>query len=214
MRTYNTGMDYYQLLGVSRNATLEEIKRAYKRKAKEYHPDLNREDKQAQEKFKEINRAYQVLSDPQKRATYDRLGHARYQQASEYGYGSSGSSRQGTTWGFDFEDIFGAARDFGFGSLFEDLFTQAFTQIQVQVPIKLTQAVLGGAKTIEIHGRKITLTIPPGTRSGTTFRLKNQGPLLQGGKRADVLVTVVVEIPRRLSSKQRQLLEELQKTGL
>lgn len=212
-------MDYYQLLGVSKNATAKEIKQAYKQKAKKYHPDANDGGEDAQEKFKEINKAYQTLSDPDKRAAYDRMGHAGYQQAKARGYGG-GQQGGGQTGfgGFDFSDVFGGGGGqktrSGFGSIFEDLFTQAFTQIQVQVPIKLTLAALGGSKTINVHGQKITFKIPPGTRSGTTFRLKNQGPTLQNGQQADVLATVVVEIPKSLSKEQRRLVEELQETGL
>lgn len=215
-------MNYYQLLGVSKNATAKEIKQAYKQKAKEYHPDANKGDKKAQEKFKEINKAYQTLSDPDKRAAYDRMGHRGYEQAKARGYGSGQQSAgQAGFGGFDFSDIFGGGSQrtrFGFGggfdSLFEDLFTQAFTQIQVQIPIKLTLAVLGGSKTINVRGQQITFKIPPGTHSGTTFRLKNQGPTLQNGRRADVLVTVIVETPRNLNPKQKELLEKLQETGL
>jgi len=215
-------MNYYDLLGVSKNATAKEIKQAYKQKAKKFHPDTNKGDQKAQEKFKEINRAYQTLSDPDKRAAYDRMGHRGYEQAKARGYGNGqqGTGQAGFE-GFDFSDIFGGGNQrtrsgfgAGLGSIFEDLFTQAFTQIQVQVPVKLTLAALGGSQTINVHGQEITFKIPAGTRSGTTFRLKNQGPILQNGQRTDVLATVIVETPRNLNSKQKELLKKLQETGL
>ncbi|MHC1636182.1 MAG: molecular chaperone DnaJ [Candidatus Methanospirareceae archaeon] len=119
--------DYYEILGVDRNATQEEIKRAYRRLAKKYHPDLNKDNpKEAEEKFKEISEAYEVLSDPQKRANYDRFGHAGVD------FGAGGFDWSKFTRFSDIEDIFGdffadIFRDFGFGrrrgtSLFEEFF--------------------------------------------------------------------------------------------
>lgn len=93
--------DYYEILGISRDATKEEIKKAYKRLAKKYHPDLHKGDKQKEAKFKEINEAYKVLSDDKKRANYDRFGNADFSQDFAGFSGFSGFSE-----GFDFGDIF------------------------------------------------------------------------------------------------------------
>lgn len=104
--------DYYEILGVSRNATQEEIKKAYRRLARKYHPDLNPGDKKAEEKFKEIQEAYEVLSDPKKRAQYDRFGHV--------GNFASHSGPTGETGfeGFDFSDL----GDFSFSDIFSEIF--------------------------------------------------------------------------------------------
>ncbi len=104
--------DYYEILGVSRNATDEEIKKAYRKLAMQYHPDKNPGDKKAEEKFKEINEAYEVLSDPQKRKMYDQFGHQAFGQG---GFGQSPG------FDFDINDIFG-----GEDSPFEDIFSAFF----------------------------------------------------------------------------------------
>jgi len=101
--------DYYEVLGVSRDASQEDIKKAYRKLAREYHPDVNKDDPQAAEKFKEIAEAYAVLSDPEKRAQYDRFGHA---------------GPEGQGFGFDFSNF--DFRNFGFGDLFSDLFDVFF----------------------------------------------------------------------------------------
>src|SRR3974390_2750450 len=103
--------DYYAVLGVERNADGEEIKKAYRKKAVEYHPDKNPGDKSAEEKFKELGEAYEVLCDPQKRAAYDQYGHAAFDRRTA-GFGRGG-----------FHDPFEVFRQvFGGGGIFEDLF--------------------------------------------------------------------------------------------
>ena len=105
--------DYYEVLGISKEASEEEIKKAYKKMARKYHPDLNPGDKQAEEKFKEVGEAYEILSDPDKKARYDRFGHAGV--APNFGGGGFGGGFDG---GFDFgdlNDIFGSFFGGGFG---------------------------------------------------------------------------------------------------
>ena len=103
--------DYYEVLGVSRSASSDDIKKAYRKLAKKYHPDVNPGDKEAEAKFKEVNEAYSVLSDEQKRAQYDRFGHAAFDGA---GGGSGFSGFNG--FGFDiFDDIFDSFMGGGFG---------------------------------------------------------------------------------------------------
>jgi len=201
--------DYYRVLGVSKNASADEIKRAYRKLAHQYHPDKGGGDS---EKFKEINEAYQVLSDTQKRTQYDQFG--------TVGGGFGGFSQDFS--GFDFRDFPGASRrgfgfDFGggFGDIFEDLFSGMFSQVQTEVEVGLTSALLGE----ELHlktsqGEELTLKIPSGTHDGTTFRFRGKGMPTRNGRRGDLLVTIRIKMPRHLTAEQRRLLEELKSKGL
>ncbi len=147
--------DYYEVLGVERSATEEEIKKAYRKKAIQYHPDKNPGDKEAEEKFKEAAEAYDVLSNPDKRARYDRYGHA----------GVSGSAAGGNAGGFSMEDIFSQ-----FGDIFGDAFGGAFSgfgfgggrsgsarrvsrgsDIRIRVKLPLKDIVHGVEKTVKIN---------------------------------------------------------------
>ncbi len=356
-----TTADFYDLLGVQRGATQDEIKKAYRKAARKYHPDVNPGDKDAEARYKHISQAYEVLSDPEKRQKYDQYGSA-WQQAQQTGQWQNGDFgdfvyQQYGAGGF--EDIFGTifgnlgqaagrqraktrrpqpergpdiAHELGLtfaeairgtekqltlsiadrcpeceglggvaskcpacdgtgqssrGGLFgmgaacpqcqgsgeviqsqcpkcrgagevlrerklkvkippgvrtgskirlaseggrglrggpngdlilamkvadHPLFERSGDDIELQLPISLTEAALGGKIPVPTIDGSVTLKIPAGTRSGQRFRLKGQGPALPGGKgRADQFVTVTITPPRRLTPEQRELLEELQK---
>ena len=185
--------DYYQILGVSRAASASEIRAAYRKLALKYHPDRNPGNKQAEEKFKEMNEAYQVLSDPKKRARYDQLGsdYSNYQhsggQPGDFDWGkwtqpgSSGSQQ------VNFDDLFG-----GGGGGFSDFFSQIFggaggmpgndmrsrrNAINEQpVPISLQEAYDGTTRVLEGGSKRVQVTIPAGAKTGTKIRVANGSP--------------------------------------
>ncbi len=207
--------DYYEILGVKKDASETEIKRAFRKSAHKYHPDKGGGDA---EKFKKINEAYQVLSNPQKRAAYDRFGSAGVR-------GATGSYGQGNEGGFDgFEDIFsgggfrvnmGGSGFGGFGDIIEEMFGSAFSTIQAEIPISLTQAILGDKVTFSTQmGEKLEMVIPPGTVDGSQFRFRGHGGQTRTGKRGDLIVSVKVQLPKRLNREQKELFEKLKKTGL
>lgn len=185
--------DYYQILGVSRSASAEEIRSAYRKLALKYHPDRNPGDKQAEEKFKEMNEAYQVLSEPQKRARYDQLGSA-YSN-----YQSNGGRPEGFDWGqwysnnaggqqVNFDDLFGGAGGGGFSDFFSaffggqgvvpgsDMRTRRTHQHEQPVAISLQEAWDGATRIIETGGRRIQVKIPAGAKTGTKVRVANGAP--------------------------------------
>ncbi|HEX7152566.1 MAG TPA: J domain-containing protein [Thermoanaerobaculia bacterium] len=202
--------DYYELLGVTKSASDDEIKKAYRNLAKKYHPDKNKGNKEAESKFKEISEAYAVLSDKDKRAQYDRLGREAF-----------GPGGQNPFAGFDFSDIFGGGTAGGrgkrgggrrttgapvdFTDLFGDLFGGGgagggFQQgpsrggdMQAEVSIDFRDAVLGTTAEMRANGDRIKVKIPPGTRDGATLRLRGKGsPGGHGGPAGDLNLLVRV----------------------
>jgi DnaJ-class molecular chaperone len=169
-------MDYYQILGVSKNASDSEIKAAYRKKALEWHPDRNKIP-QASEKFKEINEAYEVLSNSEKRAAYDQFGSGAFRQQGPFTYtyrtyGGGGGPFEGIDFGefsdpFEiFEQFFGGAFAGGYGG-------QGRTRQRRQVyslTISFMEAVRGTEKKVDIGGKSMTIKIPAGVDDGSRVR--------------------------------------------
>jgi curved DNA-binding protein len=180
--------DYYATLGVPKNASEEEIKKAFKKLARKHHPDVSK-DPGAEERFKEINEAYTVLSDPEKRRFYDQYGSEaanRNWQGPPPGAGDFGGF-SGNVGDFSefFQSLFGnlggRGGTGGFGG-FEDLFGQATRQqprrgadLEAELPLSLEEAYRGGEKTVAIGGERLTVRIPAGVREGQKIRLAGKG---------------------------------------
>jgi curved DNA-binding protein len=192
--------DYYQILGVEKTASSEEIKRAYRKLAHQYHPDKGGSAEMA-EKFKKANEAYQILSDPAKREQYDRFGKSGF---SGNGFDQSGFSGGG----FDFSGFSGG----GFGGLndiFETFFSQAFLTVQAEVEITPAQAILGDQLQISVGGEKITLEIPSGISSGSQFQFRGKGQVGRSGQRGDLIITVKIKIPKKVSPEEEELYQQI-----
>jgi len=204
--------DYYKTLGVSRSATDKELKQAYRKLAKKYHPDTNA-DPTAEAKFKEINEAYEVLSDKEKRETYDRFGTVNPQQVPPWGAGGQAGNGQYTYTGSnvdfgDLGDIFGSLfgrrgggvgvdpRTSNVGSPFSGASARAMRgqDIEQKVAISLQEAYTGATRLITKGERTVRVNIPAGAKSGTKVRLAGEGESgYSGGQAGDLYLIVEVE---------------------
>jgi curved DNA-binding protein len=208
--------DYYKILGVNRNASAEEIKQAYRKLAMKYHPDRNPGNKEAEDKFKDINEANEVLSDSKKRTRYDQLGES-YQQWQQRGGSASDfrwedwfaqAPRGGRTRVEvnDFGDIFGGGG--GFSDFFSAIFagmqgypgsgrttttrrsaaSQPTRALEQPVKISLLEAFEGTARILQFNNKKIEVKIPAGSKTGTKVRVSGVGP-----NRSDIYLVVEVD---------------------
>ena len=192
--------DYYDALGVEPSAGEAEIKAAYRRLARKYHPDVSKEEG-AEERFKAVNEAYEVLRDKEKRASYDQLRSRGYRPGEEFrpppGFGDQHGPGQYGGGGFQFEDAFASE---GFSDFFESLFGGRGPRAQRAPPppgdvraklaIPLEFAYAGGQQTIGVDGRTLQVKIPAGIRPGQVIRLGGQGQQGPGGRRSDLLLEI------------------------
>lgn len=202
--------DYYQTLGVPKNASADEIRKAYRELARKHHPDLNPDDKSAKQKFQEVQQAFDVLNDPKKREQYDRFGPAfeSVGAGGPFGGGGRGPRRggPGPNVEFDLGDLFGQGG--GLGDIFRHFggagaptgraTPRRGEDLLADVTVPFTTAVTGGETTLSItrganRNETITVKIPVGIESGKKIRLREQGnPSPTGGPAGDLLLTVTV----------------------
>ena len=204
--------DYYKVLEVDKNVSVEEIRKVYRKLARKYHPDVNPGDKTAEERFKEINEAYQVLTDPDARAKYDRLG------ASWSAYQGS-DAQDGFDWSqwvsnfdqggkqVDLNDILNGL-DFNTSGNFSDFFEAIFGNMGVgqkasipqkgqdynqKVEITLEEAFSGTSRILRVGGRRLEVKIPRGAKTGTKVRVRGEGANgVNGGAKGDLYLEIAV----------------------
>ncbi len=200
-----TYKDYYEVLNVTRTSTKEEIAKAYKKLARKYHPDLNQNNAEAEEKFKEVNEAYEVLKDDEKRKMYDQLGHnwqhgQQFQGAHGFDFSQFGNGQfQGG--GGDFSDFFeilfgqGQGRARHSGAYGADPFggfqsrARKGRDIEAELAITLEESVIGGEKHFTLNnGKNLKVNLPKGVKNGGKLRLKGQGG--QGNPAGDLYVVL------------------------
>jgi len=220
-------IDYYKILGVDRAIPQAEIKGAYRKRSKQFHPDLHPDDPKAKAKFQLLNEAYAVLSDPEKRKKYDQYGEQWDKVGNMGGNGYSDFWGAGQSGGSPFENFNFRAGGNGFSDFFEQLFgfsggagkarggrrtssrSATSGDMLSSVQIDMFTAVLGGDVIVQIpSGTKLRIHIRPGTQPETKIRLKGKGQSRIDGTLGDLILTLHVTIPTYLSEHQRRLLEE------
>lgn len=203
-------IDYYKILQVDKKASADQIKKAYRKLARKYHPDVNPGDKEAEKKFKEINEANEVLSNPENREKYDKYGEhwkhgeeyekaqqqqRQYQQSQNYGGNYGGFSRGDFGGGEDFSDFFqsmfgGAGAGFGRSSRGGASGKFKGQDVEAELNLHLRDAAKTHQKTFEINGKKVRITIPAGIADGQKIKLKGHGnPGFNGGPNGDLFIT-------------------------
>ncbi len=215
--------DYYKILGISKTASQDEIKKAYRKLAVKYHPDKNPGDKVAENKFKEANEANEVLSKPDKRKQYDELGEnwQSYQQAGGYanqGGGRPGGRRSsGGAGGFSTEDFYGGGGQFS--DFFENIFggggaqggrssrrAAAGEDLQAEMHITLEEAFHGASRQVNIGDTKVNMKQKPGVSEGKVLRLKGKGEAGRGGgPNGDLLITMHILKHHKFERKENDL---------
>ncbi len=208
-------IDYYKVLGIEKTATPDEIKKAYRKLARKYHPDINPGDKEAEIKFKEINEANEVLSNAENRAKYDKYGEhwkhgEEYEKAQQQQQQQQRQYQQSQNYGGDFGGFSGA--NFGEGEDYSDFFQSMFggasgssfgrgsrgsasgkfkgQDVYAELKLNLMDAAVSHPQTFEINGKKVRITIPAGVYDGQQIKLKGHGnPGHNGGPNGDLYIT-------------------------
>ena len=225
-------IDYYKILGVDKSIPQKDVKKAYLKRAKQFHPDLHPDDPKAQAKFQALQEAYDVIGDPEKRKKYDQYGE-QWKQADQFnGFGGGGAGAGNPFGGFDFSS-FSSGGGGGFSDFFENLFgrkghqgggfggfqgfnTKSRTnsgEMNANVSIDLYTALLGGEVMLTLsNGQKVKMKIKPETQPGTKVRLRGKGYDRGDGTFGDLIITYQVKLPTNLTERQKELLRQMKGT--
>ena len=205
-------IDYYQILGLKKGATEEEIKKAYRKLARKLHPDLNPTDKEANKKFQELNEANEVLSDPEKRKKYDQYG-KDWQHSEQFEQARQSGRRSANTGGQDFSGNFE-------GGDFSDFFSSMFggsggrrsqtkykgQDYNSELQLALRNAYTTHQQTLTINGKSVRITIPAGIENGQVIKLKGYGaPGVNGGPNGDLFITFSIANDHRYKRQGNDL---------
>ncbi len=187
-------IDYYKILGLSKNASEKDIKKAYRKLARKYHPDLNPNNKTAEKKFKEVNEANEVLSNPENRKKYDAYGehwqHAEdYEKAKQQHYQNSGQSYSGGFTGEDFSDFFGSM----FGGRYSNTQGRSVKfrgqDFNAELQLDLKEVYTTHKRTLTVNNKNIRVTIPAGLENGQIIKIKGHGGKgINGGPNGDLYI--------------------------
>jgi len=224
--------DLYEILGVARTASDAEIKKTYRRLARQFHPDMNPGNKQAEERFKEVTAAFEVLSDPKRRKLYDEFGpdalrtgfdEKRAEEVRRWRAhaGARGGGAGGRT-PFDFGDFsrveVGEYGSFDFGTIFGDLFRRGGApggaargqDVEAKLTVSLKDAVLGAQRDVRVEGRTLRVKIPAGVTDGSQIRLAGQGqPGARGAPAGDLLLELRLEEHEHVRREGKDLYVDL-----
>lgn len=224
-------IDYYKILGVDRNIPQKDVQAAYRKRAKQFHPDLHPNDPKAKAKFQALNEAYEVIGDSEKRKKYDQFG-ANWKSTDSFNQ-HQGGGHEGFRWssaggaspfdGFDFSGFGGG----GFSSFFQDLFGgmggntragkgahRSTGEMNAQVNLDLYTALLGGQAIIQLsNGEKLKLKVKPETQNGTKVRVRGKGYDCGDGTFGDLIITYNVLLPTHLTERQKELLGKMKQAG-
>lgn len=213
--------DYYEVLGLKKDASLDEIKKAFRKRAMQYHPDKNPGDKIAEEKFKQVNEAYGILSDTDKRDKYDKFGFAGVDPNAAYSEGYSPGNQSGYRYqtyrdfnGADYK-VHGGFSERDFADLFGDIFGRSGfssaqydagpikgADLQTSITVTFEEAAFGTKKQIRLKDKTISVTIPEGVDNGSKISLKGQGEQSpNGGANGDLIIEINVKPHSRFTRK-------------
>lgn len=221
-------IDYYKIMGIDKNTPQSEIRSAYKKRAKLFHPDLHPNDPKAKAKFQALNEAYDVLNDPEKRKKYDQYGE-HWKEAGAFNQGGNAGWGNGNMGGQDFDfSAFEGVGVGGFSSFFEEIFgnrrrktsrspfgggccrdNTASDDAHASIDIDLYTALLGGELIVQVKDSKIKLRVKPCTQPGTKVRLKGKGNRLPDGTQGDLILTYNVKLPEKLTPYQENLVRQM-----
>lgn len=221
-------IDYYKILGVNKDIRTEDVREAYRKRAKQFHPDLHPNDPKAKAKFQALNEAYDVIGDPEKRKKYDKYGE-RWKEADAfnnsgrdgmYGHFYKNNAEGSTFDGFDFSK-------YGDGNGFSDFFQSMFGMgghthggkcsarqnngdMNATVNIDLYTALLGGDIIIQLgNGAKIKLRVKPETQNNTKVRIRGKGYRREDRTCGDLIITYNVVLPKNLTEYQKDLVRQM-----